>query len=219
MSYVAPESDLRQPTVSWAAVSAKLAGTPLQGYEAVFWSLAQQYGVDPNWALSYLQWESAFGSRGVSTGNPTNPWDIASYPGQWGQVGSYDAGNGFNAANGGYAVYPDVSTGLEAGFRLWRSYADAGYSSWWASLSRALCGNPDGCGGTWVNNVIATGGQNAAQWPYDGSTAPPPSSGAPPSSGTPPRFSFPGLSMLTEPRTLALLALGLILVGAGVRRG
>jgi hypothetical protein len=162
-------TDLRTPTVAPAAVTAKFSGTPLAGYETVFWTLAANYGVDPNWALAYLQFESAFGKAGVSTANPTNPWDILSYPGQWGQVGEHVPGNGYR-----YAVFASVEQGLEAGFRLWRSYAEAGYSSWFSSLSRALCGNPAGCeGSTWVDQVIAQGTYNATQWPYGGESFPP----------------------------------------------
>lgn len=167
MAYVGPDANLRDPTVSPDAVYAKFAGTPLQGYEPVFLALADTYQIDPNWALSYLQWESGFGASQVGLANPTNPWDILSVPGQWGQIDTIC----FRLC---YAVYPDVPTGLEAGFRLWSYYADLGYGDWFESLSRALCGNAAGCGGDWVANVIATGQQNAVQWPYVGGPPPPP---------------------------------------------
>ena len=192
---VGPDTSIRQRTVSDHAIWAKLRGTPMEGAEGPLRALVEAYRIDPNWALSYLQWESGFGSSAIGRANPSNPWDILCYPGQWGQVAEYRPGNGYC-----YAVYPDLATGLEAGFRLWSSYADSGWSTWFASLSRALCGVPSGCDSPWVANVIATGQANAAQWPAGGSSDP---------------AGPPGLPRFSPLMLGALVGLGLFMAGSG----
>lgn len=148
-------------TISADGVAAILAGTPLSAYANTILTLSQKYGIDANWILSYLRWENGFGSaNSFSIGN-NNPWDILCYPGQWGEVGQDNESNGYC-----YAVYPSMNVGLEAGYRLWSSYVSEGYNTWFKSLSVAECGNPDGCSGSWVQNVIAQANRNASEYPY-----------------------------------------------------
>lgn len=153
---VTAEANIRTWSVDDGFVRSKLADTAINADDFLYF--ARTYNVDPNWALAYLQWESHFGDTPIGRANPTNPWDILSVPGQWGQVGEYAPGNGYS-----YATYPDARTGLEAGFRLWDSYASKGWDTWRTSLSVALCGQPDGCAGTWVESVIRQGQYNAGQ--------------------------------------------------------
>lgn len=163
---IGAQSDIRIRSVSSAGVRAKLAGTPLEGYADLFVALATKYAIDPNWALAYLQWESGFGRESPA---PTNPWDILCATGNWRQIDCVTTGAGYS-----YAVYPDMATGLEAGFRLWDSYYRRGWTNWFSSLSVALCGNPQGCQGTWVESVISQGQANAEAYPYVESPIPPP---------------------------------------------
>lgn len=168
MAYVAADADLRTPTVSNDAVWAKFAGTPMQGYEGTFLTLAQQYGIDPNWALAYLQLESRFGEAdpsGQGMAYHYNPWDmvIATRP--------VDDPRGYVSPFNGWTYYRfgSMAEGLEAGFRNWASYPPRGWADWFSSLSVALCGRPQGCSGSqWVQSVIQQGQWNAQQWPYDG---------------------------------------------------
>lgn len=177
MAVVNPSSDIRGQTVSAAGVQAKLLGTPLEPYTEHFLYYAQQYGIDANWALAYLQWESGFGASEIGRANPTNPWDILCYPGQWGAVGEFRPGSGYC-----YAVYPSVETGIEAGFRQWRRYVDDGYTTYYATLCRSVSGGGP-CNEQWVNNVIAQAQYNAAHWPNDGAPTPAPHPSAPPPGG------------------------------------
>ena len=154
-------------TVNTDAVYAKFANTPLKGYEEVFIELSSLYRIDPNWALSYLQWESGFAKSAIGLANPTNPWDILCYPGQWSAVGEYRVWNEAEGKEYCYAKYGSIRIGLEAGFRLWNNYLERGYNTWHQSLSIVLCGNPAGCASQWVHNVISQGNSNAEQWPSD----------------------------------------------------
>ena len=161
------DSDIRQQSISAAGVSAILAGTHLASYAGTVEALAIQYGIDANWIVSYLRWENGFGTANSFSLSNNNPWDILCYPGQWGATGCMDPGNGYS-----YAVFPDMPTGLEAGYRLWASYVAMGLTTWGPSLSRAECGQPT-CSGSWVDSVITTGDQNAAEYPADSGYTPP----------------------------------------------
>lgn len=164
MSQVSHNSDYSQQTLSNEGVAVQLAGTPLEPYAATIVKLARDYEVDVNWAMSYLRWESGFGASQIGRQNPTNPWDILCYSGQWGQVDEFRPGNGYC-----YAVYPDVPTGLEAGFRQWRRYRDVwGATTWRESLCIAVSGNVDSCNEQWVNNVVASAQHWASLYPFDG---------------------------------------------------
>ena len=160
MSGVAPDSLVTERTVSSEGVRTKLAGTPLSPYADRFLSLAESYQIDPNWALAYLQMESRFGTSQIGRANPSNPWDILCYPGQWGASGQYQPN-----ANYCYAVYPSVEVGLEAGFRQWRRYVTDGFTTWYATLCRSVSGNGP-CEESWVAQVIGQGQYNAERWPY-----------------------------------------------------
>jgi len=199
---ISGNSDIRMQSVSPAAAYAKLAGTPLQPYADLFVSLSQQYGIDLNWVLSYLQWENGFGAGHFSM-NFNDPWDmLCGVPGSpcdgsnppWGAIRCERAPNDYC-----YWVFPDMATGIESGYRNWVRYVKNGWTSWFSSLSVALCGDPAGCSSPWVQNVINQGDLNSQQWPYTG----------PPPPGPPPIFILPSSAML--------LLLGSILaVGAAV---
>lgn len=163
--------NFRERTVSDDAVYAKFHDRPLQGYEPVFLALAHEYNIDPNWAISYLQMESGFGSTEVGLINPTNPWDILCWPRRddvqnWRAIGQYVSRGGYC-----YAVYPDVRTGLEAGFKNWAGYVDQyGVISWHDTLCIAVSGYDDWihgkCDEKWVSDAIDTGQYNIRHWPY-----------------------------------------------------
>lgn len=204
MALIRPESSIEVQSLSEEGAREILAGTPVQGYADTFLRLSREYRIDTNWILSYLQWESGFGSANSFSLAHNNLWDILCYPGQWGAVGCNDPGNGYS-----YAVYPDMATGIEAGYRLWRSYVERGWSSWFKSLSVALCGNAGGCDGSWVGSVIAQANRNAERWPYS-----PPTGGGGGGSGgngggNPPPIILPSGS--AEP---PYLLVGAALVGA-----
>jgi hypothetical protein len=161
-------------TISDEGVRAKLAGTPLESWAGTFLTLSRQYGIDPNWIVSYLQWETGFGGT-VGDLHPSmlfnDPWDmLCGVPGEpcgsgsrWGSVECRRAPNDYC-----YYVYPSMEAGIEAGYRNWQSYIQRGWTNYFSSLSVALCGNPAGCDSQWVPNVIAQADSNAARWPYTG---------------------------------------------------
>lgn len=160
-------------TISDDGVRAKLAGTPLESWASTFVRLSNQYGIDPNWIVSYMQWETGFGGT-VGDLHPSmlfnDPWDmLCGVPG--GACGTPGPGaiECRRAPNDYcYYVYPTMEAGIEAGYANWKSYVDRGWSNYFSSLSVALCGNPAGCGGSWVANVIAQANDNAQRWPYAG---------------------------------------------------
>jgi len=175
MPDVTPTTDITDRTISNEGVRAILAGTPMAPYLDNFMLRAGQYGIDPNWALSYIRWENLFGTANAFSMAHNNIWDILCIkanppycrtPRNWGASDCNDPGNGYC-----YAVYPSMDVGLEAGFRLWQYYVTQGWRTWETSLAIALCGSLDCKDGPWVQGVIATGAENAAQWPY---TAHPP---------------------------------------------
>ena len=197
-------SDIRVRSVSFEAVKAKFAGTPFEAWEGAFWTLAAQYGIDPNWGLSYLQWENGFGRANDFFERLNNAWDILCVPGgQWGQISCWTSALGYS-----YAVYPNKGMGIEAGFRLWKSYVDRGLITWADTLCRASIGTVP-CDTTWVRGVVATGNRNSELWPVEGAPAPAP---VPPG-------EVPGCrsALLTLP-WLALRSL-LISKSRGVKRG
>ena len=203
MAYtVLPGLSISTITVTPQATYAKFAGTPMAGAESIFLSLADQYGIDPNWALSYLQFESGFGRNdpsGEGLSYHYNPWDmvIADHP--------VDDPDGYVSPYNGwtYYRYGSMQAGLEAGFRNWKRYIDRGWSDWQTSLSVALCGHPEGCDSPWVGNVINQGRVNAQQWPV-GEGGPP---GVVTPGGQPTVIIIPGASILP--------VVGMALVGAG----
>ncbi len=171
---IANDSDIRVPTISDQGVREKLAGTPLAAYTDLILDLSRRHNIDPNWVLSYLEWESGFGAANDFSMPNNNPWDMFCYPypgsmadcgpsEQWGASGCVviETSEGQRC----FAVYPSMEVSLEAGYRNWESYVARGWTTWRTSLSVSLCGNPDGCPGTWVNNVIQQGRDNAARWP------------------------------------------------------
>jgi len=167
---VTATSDITERTISDEGVRALLAGTPMASYADRIMALAEQYAIDPNWALSYIRWENGFGVANGFSLEHNNIWDIlclkgspgvCGNPQNWGASDCRDPGNGYC-----YAVYPTMSVGLEAGFRLWHYYVSQGWRTWESSLAVALCGNLGCTGDPWVRNVIATGAANAERWPY-----------------------------------------------------
>ncbi len=176
MSTVAPDTSIRAFTISSEGVNAILSATPLAPYADTLLSLARQYQIDPNWALSYIRWENDFGRANTFSLEHNNIWDIlcvrgtpgiCGNPQNWGASDCRDPGNGYC-----YAVYPTMEIGLEAGFRLWNYYVEQGWDTWEKSLAVALCGNLGCVSDPWVLNVIATGQDNAERWPV--TTTPPP---------------------------------------------
>lgn len=177
-------------TVSKQAAWDKLRGTPLEPWTNLFIQGAYAYGIDLNWILSYLQWETGFGEGHFSM-DFNNPWDMLCSAGA---PECRQAPNGY-----WYRAYATMEEGIEAGYQLWASYVARGWNTWFTSLSVALCGNPAGCVSSWVDMVIAQGQANADLWPYTG----------PPTDGN---------DLLTElMRFAAPLMLGLVLVGIGIR--
>ncbi len=208
MSYVAPDSDLRTPTISSSAVSVKFAGTPLQGYEGTFWALAGQYGIDPNWALAYLQWESGFGRNdpsGQGMAFHNNPWDMVACAAAPSCDCPADQCYQSPYNSWWYYRYPSVAAGLEAGFQNWAGYVRRGAGTWQAGLMRASGNNAN-----WTASVIAQGQYNAEHWPYDGSSAPPPV-GAP--DAPPPGPRDPPVSAAPTPGDLLRANWGWLAVG------
>ena len=163
------DSDIRVRSVSFEAVQAKFAGTPFEPWGEAFWLFASQYGIDPNWGLAYLQWENGFGRANDFFERLNNAWDILCVPGgQWGQESCWTSALGYS-----YAVYPNKGIGIEAGFRLWKAYVDAGLVTWAQTLCRASIGTVP-CDTDWVRGVISTGNQNSELWPVEGAPAPAP---------------------------------------------
>lgn len=169
-----------QSVSSQAAVD-KLAGTPLEPWTQLFIDLAISYSIDLNWVLSYMQWETGFGSAGPGGRHPSmdfnDPWDMLCGTPSSGSLGtSIQGASGCVPAPNGYwyVQFPTMEAGIEAGYRLWQSYVGKGWSDWFTSLSVALCGNPDGCNSPWVGSVIQQGNINAAHWPYVPPGPPPP---------------------------------------------
>lgn len=170
---VTADSPITIQTVSPQAALDKLAGTPLEPWTQVFIAMAESYRIDLNWVLSYLQWETGFGSAGPGgrhfSMEYNDPWDfLCGVPGGdcgpplgEGAIDCHRAPNGYC-----YSVFPTMEVGIEAGYKNWVRYVNNGWSTWFTSLSVALCGNPSGCSGGWVNNVIRQGQENAERWPY-----------------------------------------------------
>jgi hypothetical protein len=171
------ESDIRVQTVSPQAAYEKLNGTPMQQWADVFIRLSNNYSIDLNWILSYLQWETGFGGAGGR--HPSmdfnDPWDmLCASPGQPCNCAPIFGASGVVTAPNGYCYYtwPTMEAGIEAGYKNWKSYIDRGWTNWFSSLSVSLCGNPAGCSGEWVQNVINQANYNASHWPYQGQQQP-----------------------------------------------
>ena len=159
-------SDIRIQSISADGVRAILAGTPLESYADDVIRLANQYGLDANWALSYIKFESGYLTSAIAS-HANNPFDILCNRGLWGVVDCYEPGNGYS-----YSVFPSIGIGLEAGFRLFSTtYIAEGYDTWEKALDRALCGNLSCSQDPWVLNVLEQGQYNADTYPI---TTPPP---------------------------------------------
>jgi len=192
---VSADQDIRVQTITADGMREALAGTPLASWADVFVRLADQYGIDRNWIISYLRWETGFGSAGPGGRHPSmgfnDPWDLlcgtpdSACSGEWPGAVCTRAPNLYC-----YQAFPTMEAGIEAGYQNWGSYVARGWTTWFTSLSVALCGKPAGCAGQWVQNVIAQGQQNEARWPI-GTPQPQPSAISP------------------------VLVFGVILVGAG----
>lgn len=151
-------TDIRGRTISSAGVREKMDPTPMRDYANLLLAFSEEYNIDPNWSLAYIQWESAFLRPDTIAAHCNNPYDLLCHAGHE----CYAPGNGYS-----YAYYPTVEVGIEDGLSNFKTYVDRGWVTWFSSLSVALCGVPGGCASDWVDKVIATGNENAAKWPYD----------------------------------------------------
>jgi hypothetical protein len=195
---VSGSQDIRVQTIADAGVTESLANTPLAQWADVFVRLAKQYQIDQNWIISYLRWETGFGAAGPGGRHPSmdlnDPWDLlcgtpetACSGAKWDEAVCTRAPNGYC-----YYRFPTMEAGIEAGYQNWGSYVARGWTTWFSSLSVALCGRPGGCDSPWVGNVIQQGQQNEARWPPVPVEPP-----GPPANHSP------------------IIVVGLILVGAG----
>lgn len=156
------DSDISIQTISRAGVLGILNKSPLLAYADVFMRYASSYGVDMNWALSYIQLESGLDGTHFAYKN-NNPWDIRPWKDtatgdNWGSIGIDHNPNGFT-----YCIFPSMDKGIEAGFYQWRKYKEDGFGTWYTSLDRAV-GHND----AWVSSVIGQGNYNQDRFPADG---------------------------------------------------
>ena len=211
---IGPDSLITVKSVAPQAAWDKLEGTPLKPYTQLFIDLSNIYSIDLNWILSYLQWESGFGAANNIFSLLHQPWDMLcgfppcsqyggySYPGF---IDCRDPGNGYC-----YLNFDNNQNGIQAGYINWQGYVARGWTTWFTSLSVALCGNPAGCGSAWVNNVIAQGDLNSRTWPYIG---PPPVCD--------PGYHWDGVQCVPDyvpppPPELLLSGSGLVALGLGL---
>ena len=145
-------SDVRTFTVDQNTVAAVLQGTPLDGHAGDVMTYAGQYGIDPNFFLSYVAAENNFGQANTFSASYNN-WidELCLSGGNMFASGCGQPGNGYS-----YAVYPSASVGIQAAFWQFQQWIPQVGSTWGALLNIA-----SGNSATFLDNALTFANDNA----------------------------------------------------------
>jgi hypothetical protein len=152
-------SDVRTVTISPAGIAAILAPTPMAGLDGVVGQYATQYNLDPNFFLSYVQWENAFLRPGTIGAAGNNPFDVTCVCG--GSPGPFATGCVQYPGNSlCFNVYPSPTVGIQGAFE-WASRWVAVANYQWGPLLDIASGNSP----VFKANVLGQGNVNATLYP------------------------------------------------------